>query len=49
MCIRDRCWVCLDVLEERGVVGPQIGSKPREILVEAKPAMDSEEEEEKPE
>ena len=39
----------IDVLEERGVVGPQIGSKPREILVEAELAMDSEEEEEKPE
>lgn len=24
---------CIDLLEERGIIGPQIGSKPREILI----------------
>lgn len=24
---------CIDILEEKGIVGPQNGSKPREVLV----------------
>ena len=35
----------IDLLEERGVVGPQVGSKPREILVEETAYSPDEEEE----
>ena len=29
----NRAAMCIDLLEENGIVGPQIGSRPREVLV----------------